>query len=187
MGNPPTKCALLSWPTAMSGGAGSAADGIGQAGPWPLPSEELWGRAGQGSRIQVSSSQKVIYNWEVVAVVLPFFKKWHQIPPKESTKEHKDQTETQSTMESEDSVTARIGNFGRWQVRKKTRQTKPIFFFRFSLGQVSCPYIQKASPRFISDFPISLQDGEGNAKLWIFVVYSLLSWNSYVAKFLWAK
>ena len=40
MGNPPTKCALLSWPTAMSGGAGSAADGIGQAGPWPLSSEE---------------------------------------------------------------------------------------------------------------------------------------------------
>ena len=35
-------------------------------------------------------------------------------PPKESIKDHKDQTETQSAMESEDPVTARMGNFGRW-------------------------------------------------------------------------
>ena len=34
---------------------------------------------------------------------------------------------------------------------------------------------------FISDFPISPQDGEGNAKLWIFVVYALLSRNFNVA------
>ena len=46
-----------------------------------------------------------------------------------------------------------------------------IIFFIYAIVTKGCVVFMVW---FISDFPISLQDGEGIAKLWIFVVYALL-------------
>ena len=58
-------------------------------------------------------------------------------------------------MESEDPVTARIGNFGRWQVRKKIRQTNPFF-----LDFHSAKYHAHTSKKQVPESPIFLENAE---------------------------